>query len=91
MEVKMQLDKSRQIHDATNLPKVFISYGSDELGLRFAHDINKRLKYLNLQTFFDKDDVYFGDNFFEKIELALASSRLVIIVVSRKFLWSKYA
>ena len=48
----MQLNKSMQIHHATNLPKVFISYGGDELGVRFARDINKRLKYLNLQTFF---------------------------------------
>lgn len=83
---QMQNDKTSFITGQIEYPKyeVFISHASKDK-LDYVEQLKTTLDKLNINIFYDKDSIKWGDNWKQRILDGVASSEFAIIVISENF------
>ena len=80
-----QLDASkRQSHAEVAMYDVFISHANADKAT-YVDDLKKSLDKLNIQVFYDKDTLEWGDNWKDKILEGVKKAEFAIIVISENF------
>ena len=80
-----QFDASkRQSHAEVAMYDVFISHANADKAT-YVDDLKKSLDKLNIQVFYDKDTLEWGDNWKDKILEGVKKAEFAIIVISENF------
>ena len=80
-----QFDASkRQSYAEVDMYDVFISHANTDKAT-YVDDLKKSLDKLNIQVFYDKDTLEWGDNWKDKILEGVKKAEFAIIVISKNF------
>lgn len=85
-EVKNQSEKVKQPQNKRTEAKhdVFISHANADKA-EYVNDLKKSIDTLNIDVFYDKDSLEWGDNWKEKLQSGIDNSEFAIIVISENY------